>query len=111
MPTTYPANARTMLTRNDGAMLGRMAHFILEYQYADLDARARTRDAHLAYLRELADAGRLVMAGPLADDTGAVVVFSADTADEVNQMVDADPYTAARVGSGHTIREWRVVVS
>lgn len=87
-----------------------MAHFILEYQYADMDARARTRDDHLDYLRGLHEQGRLVLAGPLADNSGAVVVFAADTVADAQAMVDADPYTAANVGTGHTIREWKVVV-
>lgn len=87
-----------------------MAYFVLEYQYADLEARARTRQSHLAYLGGLHAEGRVVLGGPLADTSGAVVVYRADSAEEAQALVDADPYTAASVGTGHTLREWNIVV-
>ena len=49
-----------------------MSHFLLEYRYVDMDARNRVRAEHLDYLHRLQAKGTLVMAGPLADTSGAV---------------------------------------
>ena len=46
------------------------------------ELRKQHRDAHLANLRPLAEAGRVVYAGPLLDDAeqpcGSVIVFEAE---------------------------------
>lgn len=87
-----------------------MAHFLLEYRYVDQTARQRARDEHLAYMRGLHDAGQVVLAGPLADESGAMVVFHVADVAAAQQLVDADPYTAVGATTGHTLREWRIVV-
>lgn len=87
-----------------------MSYWVLEYRYADMDARARTRDAHLAYMGRLHDAGTVVYGGPIGDGGGAMVLLRAETVAEVQAIVDADPYTAAGVGAEHVIRPWNVVL-
>lgn len=87
-----------------------MAYFVLEYRYGDMDARARVRPEHLAYMSMLNVEGKVVMAGPVGDGSGAMVVFRADEEAEVRRLVDADPYTAEGVSAGATIRLWNVVV-
>ena len=76
-----------------GASMSGMSHFLLEYRYVDMDARGRARAEHLDYLNRLQAEGTLVMAGPLADTTGAVGVL--DVADEaaVQDVIAGDPYT------------------
>ena len=86
-----------------------MALFVLEYRYTDLEIRARVRPRHLAYLRSLLEAGALVMAGPWADESGALVLFRAADEDQARAMVDADPYAAEGATTGHRLREWTVV--
>jgi len=87
-----------------------MKFFVLEYRYADMDARARIRTAHLAYLQPLADAGTVVLAGPIGDGSGAMVVIRASSEEAARALVAADPYTIAGVGADHVIRPWNVVV-
>jgi len=50
-----------------------MALYVLEYRYTDAELRARLRPRHLAYMRSLLDNGTLVLAGPWADQSGALV--------------------------------------
>ena len=54
------------------------------------------RDAHLANLRPLADAGRVVFAGPLFDageqPCGSIVVFEADDLGAAQRFAATDPY-------------------
>lgn len=87
-----------------------MSFFVLEYRYADLDARARIRPDHLAYMKSLHESGTVVLAGPVGDGSGAMVVLQAGSEDEAAQVVKNDPYTAAGVGVDHVLRPWNVVV-
>ena len=87
-----------------------MAYFVLEYRYGDMDARARVRPEHLAYMRMLNAEGKVVMAGPVGDGLGAMVVYRADEEADVRRLVDADPYTTEGVSTGATIRLWNVVI-
>jgi uncharacterized protein YciI len=87
-----------------------MSFFVLEYRYGDLDARARVRGDHLAYMQSLHLAGKVVLAGPVGDGSGAMVVLQVESEDEARQVIQADPYTAAGVGVDHVLRPWNVVI-
>ena len=87
-----------------------MAHFLLEYRYVDQVARMAARDEHLAYMRRLNAAGSVLLAGPFTDDTGAIVVYTVPDRAAAQDLVDGDPYTVAGATTGHTLREWQVVV-
>ena len=63
------------------------------------DGRAKRklhREAHLANLRPLSEAGRVRYAGPLLDDgeqpCGSVVVFEAESLDAALRFAASDPY-------------------
>jgi uncharacterized protein YciI len=72
-----------------------------------LNARLAARPAHVARLRELLDAGRLLVAGPMpAVDTpdpgpagflGSLIVAEFESAADARAWADADPYVAAGV--------------
>jgi len=91
-------------------MLSPMSFFVLEYRYADMDARARVRPDHLAYLQALLEEGTVVLAGPVGDGSGAMMVLQTGSEEEARRVVDGDPYTAAGVGVDHVLRPWNVVV-
>jgi uncharacterized protein YciI len=56
------------------------------------DRRPTTRPAHLAHLEPLARAGRVVLAGPLTDGAGSLIVVEAASLAEVWDLVGRDPY-------------------
>ena len=87
-----------------------MSFFVLEYRYADLDARARVRPDHLAYVQSLHDQGAVVLAGPVGDGSGAMMVLRVGSEAQARQVIKNDPYTAAGVGADHVLRPWNVVV-
>jgi uncharacterized protein len=87
-----------------------MSYFVLEYRYADLDARARVRPDHLAYLQSLKQNGTLVLAGPVGDGSGAMMVLKVGSEEEAARVIENDPYTAAGVGVDHVLRPWNVVI-
>lgn len=51
------------------------------------------RPAHLARLEALEAAGRVVLAGPLTDKTGSLIVIEADSLAEAERFASEDPYT------------------
>jgi uncharacterized protein YciI len=91
-------------------MLACMSFFVLEYRYADPAARARVRPDHLAYVQSLLEEGKVVLAGPVGDGSGAMMVLKVGSEAEARRIVDGDPYTAAGVGADHVLRPWNVVI-
>ena len=87
-----------------------MSFFVLEYRYGDLDARTRVRPAHLAYLQSLQEKGTVVLAGPVGDGSGAMMVLKVGSEQEVGRIIHGDPYTTAGVGVDHVLRPWNVVI-
>jgi uncharacterized protein YciI len=87
-----------------------MAKFALQLQFKDNDRRLEVRPRHREYLRSLLEAGKLVSAGPWADDTGALLVYEAASEDEVREILAADPYTEADVYDIAQLREWNVIL-
>ena len=88
-------------------------HFILTYDYVPdvLERRGPHRPAHLALLQELHAAGKILYAGAFDPPTdGALFVFRADSAAEVEAFVKRDPYVKNGVVTGHRVRRWNVVV-
>jgi len=81
---------------------------VVEIVFGDDPQRLAARGAHRQRLAELRAIGALVMAGPWADDSGALLVFACDR-HEVERALAADPYYAfTRVVA---VREWSPVVS
>lgn len=68
---------------------------------------------HLAYIGGLEEDGRLMMAGPLSDETGTqmegtgMLVLRAADMDEARALADADPMHASGARS-YTLRKWLV---
>jgi uncharacterized protein YciI len=87
-----------------------MPLYVLDYRYSDPEARARARRRHVDYLTSLLDEGTLVMAGPWADQSGAMVVYRVEDEEQAWSLVDADPYTLEGVTVDRRLREWAVVV-
>jgi uncharacterized protein YciI len=87
-----------------------MSFYVLEYRYADMDARARVRPDHLSYLQSLVAEGTVILAGPVGDGSGAMMVLHADSEEDARRIIKGDPYTAAGVGVDHVLRPWNVVV-
>ena len=87
-----------------------MAHFILTYGYHDTPLRAERRPDHLAHLDKMKADGSLVLAGPLADLSGGIIVFAADDLEAARAIVDQDPYTRLGVTKDRELREWKITV-
>ena len=76
------------------------------------DLRARTREAHLAYLAERGDAVRL--GGPWQDEegrsVGSLLIVEAGDLAAARALADADPYAQAGLFASVQVEPWRLVV-
>lgn len=50
------------------------------------------RPAHLARLQSWAEQGKIILAGPLTDQTGSLIVVEAESFEEVQAFAQEDPY-------------------
>ncbi|MCS6802678.1 MAG: YciI family protein [Chloroflexota bacterium] len=84
---------------------------IVTYVPDIVEKRAPYRPAHLAYLEGLRARGNVIMAGAWADPIdGALIIYRAASREEVEAMLDNDPYCQAGLWTSRTVREWNVVV-
>jgi uncharacterized protein YciI len=85
-----------------------------------LAQRLAARDGHLARLRALRDAGRLLLAGPCpaidAEDpgpagfSGSIVIAEFASLDDARDWAQADPYIAAGVYTRVDVRPFKPVL-
>ncbi|KJV05462.1 YciI family protein [Methylocucumis oryzae] len=84
-----------------------------------LEQRLAARPAHLNRLQELQNQGKLVLAGPFpaidSDNpgtsgfTGSLIVAEFANLDEAKNWADADPYLAAGVYAGVSVKPFKKV--
>jgi len=89
-----------------------MSVFAVHYTYDDrTDRRDEVRPEHRAYLGRLLAEGAMLASGPYADDgaPGALLVFSAESAEEVDRLLEDDPFVRAGLVSERVVREWTQV--
>lgn len=88
-----------------------MAKFAVNLVYTeDRDLLQRVRPAHREYLKGLSERGILLAAGPFSDDKGALLIYEVADANELQQVLDADPYAPAGVVTKITKQEWHAAL-
>ncbi len=71
-----------------------MKFVILGFDGLDAQAQRKIyRPEHLARLQLLHEQGRVLLAGPLTDKTGSLIVIEADSLEHANRIAQEDPYT------------------
>ncbi len=83
--------------------------YLLELEFTDDPRRLDARPAHRDRLLRLHREGRLVMAGPWEDDSGAALVFDTDRAGAEEILAD-DPYYSAPGVRVVALRGWNPIV-
>lgn len=83
---------------------------VVELAFTPAPERLTARPAHRETLTRLHGEGKLVAAGPWADDRGALLVFAVDRP-ELEEILKGDPYYRGTPGvEVRAIREWSPVV-
>lgn len=83
--------------------------FATTIQYGNPDKIAEVRPTHREYLGMLKEQGKLWASGPFEDDSGALIIYEAETQDEAEQLVRNDPFHEAGVFQSYTMKPWRQV--
>jgi uncharacterized protein YciI len=81
---------------------------IIEYT-PDKATIERVRPTHRKYLTDLLQQGKLAAAGPFTDDSGALIVYEAETAAAAEELLKADPFHTGGVFVRWTMRPWKTV--
>lgn len=88
-----------------------MKTFVLELRFdRDNERRLEVRPDHRGFLERLHGEGTLVMAGPFGDDSGALLVFRAQSQAALEELLEDDPYVRADVATRVSIREWAPII-
>lgn len=83
---------------------------IIEY-LQDKAKIAEIRPAHRQYLTGLKVNGQLAVAGPFIDDSGALIVYEANTPEEAEALIKADPFHQAGIFLRWQLRPWNPVMA
>ena len=71
-----------------------MKFVILGFDGPDGEAKRKIyRPAHLAKMELLNAQGRVLLAGPLTDKTGSLIVIEVDSLEDAQRFAREDPYT------------------
>ena len=84
--------------------------YAVELEFTGHPHRLELRPDHRRKLTELHAAGKLRLAGPWADESGALLVFDVPDEAAVRELLDDDPYYSATGVSVSHIVEWNVIV-
>ena len=76
-----------------------MFHVLKSTYLQPPDVVAQARPAHLEFLKTETEAGRLVLAGRQEDGSGGVLITADISAEDVQDIIDRDPYTHAGAAS------------
>lgn len=86
-----------------------MARFLVQTTFTSAEKRMAHRAEHRVYLNQLVSEGKLLMAGPFADESGGIIIFEAVDEAEVKGMMDSDPFTINGVFATIEIKPWILV--
>jgi uncharacterized protein len=88
-----------------------MTWFTVETRYIEDRGRLLAiRPRHRDYLIGLAERGKVVAGGPWADDTAGFAVYRVADADELDRLLEADPYTTEGIAAERTVHEWKITL-
>jgi uncharacterized protein YciI len=83
--------------------------FAVMFGYENEGRIAEVRPLHREYLTSLKEHGNLVAAGAFVDDSGALIIYEAESESEVIDIVEHDPFHEAGIFSTYLIRPWNQV--
>jgi uncharacterized protein YciI len=83
---------------------------IIEYA-PDKSKIAALRPAHRQYLVELRQRGQLAASGPFTDDSGALIIYEANTKEEAEQFLQGDPFFQNGIFVRYQLRPWNPVIA
>ena len=83
---------------------------IIEYAQDKAKIQA-VRPVHRQYLSSLKERGQLVASGPFTDDSGALIIYEAASAEEAEQILRGDPFHENGIFLTWKLRAWNPVIA
>ena len=84
-----------------------MAKFVVEFEYnVDRTGRQGLHPAHAENLYRLAEKGVLLLGGPLVGENSGLLVYEVETRDELQRILDDEPYVKGGLVARTRIQEW-----
>jgi uncharacterized protein YciI len=85
-----------------------MKYFAVFLPLINAEKSQQFRPQHLEYLAKHRDEGRIFANGRFTDGTGGLVIYIAESSDEVVELARQDPYVSSGA-RGYEIHEWDMV--
>jgi uncharacterized protein YciI len=87
-----------------------MSTFAVTYTFSAAPEEVnQIRPTHREWLAEQLAEGALLASGPMVDRPAALLIFKADSIEQLNALLDQDPYEIAGVIGERTIEAWNPV--
>ena len=87
-----------------------MALFAVTYNYVDdIDLLNEIRPIHREWLGIQLEHGALLASGPMVNRPAALLIWRTDSIEELNSLLDNDPFEIAGAITERTIEEWNTV--
>ena len=83
--------------------------FAAVFTYQHHDKITAIRPSHREYLSSLEERGKLWMAGPFIDDSGALIIYDAESEDEALEIIKHDPFSKSDIFASFQMKEWNQV--
>ena len=81
---------------------------IIEY-LQDKNKVNEVRPAHRQYLTSLKENGQLAASGPFMDDSGALIIYEANSREEAEKLLQGDPFNKNGIFLKYQLRPWNPV--
>ncbi|WP_026909248.1 YciI family protein [Paucisalibacillus globulus] len=82
-----------------------MKYFAVFLPMKDEEKSKKYRPEHLTFLQEKLESGYIFAKGPFVDGAGGLVIYQAESLEQVETMVKNDPYVVTGARS-YDIHEW-----
>ena len=87
-----------------------MSNFAVTYHYSDdTDLVNAIRPSHREWLAGQLASGSLLASGPMVNRPAALLIWKADSIEDLNSLLDNDPFEVAGAITQRTIEEWNTV--
>jgi uncharacterized protein YciI len=83
---------------------------VIEYT-RDKAKIAEFRPTHRQYLAQLRERGQLAVSGPFTDDSGALIVYEADSRAAAETLLQGDPFHLNGIFLRYDMRPWNPVLA
>lgn len=90
--------------------VGTLPVFAVSYGYdATPDQLNEIRPLHREWLAGLLEKGQLLASGPMVDNPEALLIFVSESASELAELLDNDPFDIAGFIGSRSIQQWNPV--